>query len=55
MLWTIMSEVAKDAADVIVPAAQVLVRSKLSGKSVSAATPVLVKLAPILSAAGISD
>lgn len=53
-LWKIMGDVAKDAADVAVPAAQVLVRSKLSGKTIPESTPVLIRLQPVLAAAGIT-
>jgi len=51
-LWKMCAEVMKDAADVVVPAARALVRAKLS--RVSEAKPVLVKLQPILAAAGIA-
>jgi MoxR-like ATPase len=51
-LWKICQPIVKDAADVIVPAARSLVKAKLS--KAPEARPVLLKLQPILSAAGIT-
>ena len=51
-LWKICQPIVKDAADVVVPAARTLVKAKLS-KSPEA-RPVLLKLQPILAAAGIT-
>jgi len=50
-LWEIVGEVVKDSADIGVQAARVLVKAKLS--SLVAARPALVKLQPVLAAAGI--
>jgi hypothetical protein len=52
VLWKLMGEVMKDAADLTVPAGRALVKARLH--SVPEARSVLVKLQPILSAAGIS-
>jgi hypothetical protein len=51
-LWKICQPIVKDAADVVVPAARTMVKAKLS-KSPEA-RPVLLKLQPILAAAGIT-
>jgi MoxR-like ATPase len=50
-LWTLLDDVASDAADVIVPAARTLVKSRLA--TMPEARNVLMKLNPILAAAGV--
>jgi MoxR-like ATPase len=53
-LWTLLGDQAKVAVDVIVPAARTLVRAKLSaGVAPVEARPVLLKLEPVLRAAGL--
>jgi hypothetical protein len=52
-LWTIMAEVAVDAADVIVPTVRALAKPRL-GTASPEARPVLATLAPMLAAAGIT-
>lgn len=51
-LWTILGEML-DSVDVIVPAARVLIKSKLGGAQVKASRPVLLEVQPVLAAAGI--
>ena len=51
--WELLGDVMKDAADVAVPAARVLVKTKLFGAAVPESRPLLVKIQPILAAAGI--
>ena len=51
-LWTLMTPIVKDAADVVVPAGRVLCKARLS--TLPEARPVLAKIQPILKAAGIT-
>jgi hypothetical protein len=51
-LWKICQPIVKDAADIVVPTGRALVKAKLS-KSPEA-RPVLLKLQPILAAAGVT-
>lgn len=56
--WNLIGQVAKDTADVAIPAARTLIHNKVTaqlGKAVEeAAKPVLFKLHPVLTAAGIA-
>lgn len=56
--WKLVGQVAKDTADVAIPAARALIHNKVTaqlGKAVEeAAKPVLFKLHPVLTAAGIA-
>lgn len=52
-LWKILGEVSQTALDVVVPAARVLVEARLS-LNIPEAKPVLVKLNPVIAAAGMT-
>ncbi len=56
--WKLIGQVAKDTADVAIPAARALIHNKVTGQLgkvvQDAAQPVLFKLHPVLTAAGIT-